>query len=68
MKFTEGAFRNWCYSWPNGSLPNKCSPGSNGAHQSLAGETQANAHMQAAKDSRKVIIKDAIADITLQQV
>jgi len=37
MKFTEGAFRNWCYHWPSVNFPNTYSPGSNGAHQGEAG-------------------------------
>ncbi len=32
------------------------------------GEKEANAQMDAAKKAGKIIIKDAIADITLQQV
>jgi isocitrate dehydrogenase len=69
MKYTEGAFRNWCYqlaerefagqifSWPQWE-----------AIKSSSGESAANAAMNAAKQAGRIIIKDAIADITLQQV
>ena len=39
-----------------------------GGHRWLRGEKDANAEMDAARKAGKVIIKDAIADITLQQV
>ena len=69
MKFTEGAFRNWCYALAEREF---------GAHtytwdqwertRADQGEKAANAEQDAAKQAGKVIIKDAIADITLQQV
>ena len=69
MKFTEGAFRNWCYQLAEQEFP---------AHvftweqweriKSAKGEKEANGQMDAAKQAGKIIIKDAIADITLQQV
>jgi isocitrate dehydrogenase len=69
MKFTEGAFRNWCYQLAEREFAEQVFTWEQWERiKASQGETQANAHMQAAKDSRKVIIKDAIADITLQQV
>ena len=69
QKFTEGAFRNWgyqlaarefgaqTYSWDQWE-----------GTKAASGEKSANAEMDAAKASGRVLIKDAIADITLQQV
>jgi isocitrate dehydrogenase len=69
MKFTEGAFRNWGYALAEREF---------GAHvytwdqwertKAKDGEAAANAEQKAAQAAGKVIIKDAIADITLQQV
>jgi isocitrate dehydrogenase len=69
MKFTEGAFRDWgyqlaetefaaeTYTWNQWEKTKKAS-----------GEPAANAEMKAAQEAGKVIVKDSIADITLQQV
>jgi isocitrate dehydrogenase len=69
QKFTEGAFRNWgyqlaarefaeqTYSWEQWEVT-----------KAAKGEKSANAEMDAAKAAGRVLIKDAIADITLQQV
>ena len=69
MKFTEGAFRNWgyelaerefaaeTYTWDQWERTKKASGG-----------PAADAEQKAALASGKVLIKDAIADITLQQV
>src|ERR1700689_3876444 len=69
QKFTEGAFRNWgyqlaarefaeqTYSWEQWEVT-----------KAAKGEKSANAEMDAAKAGGRVLIKDAIADITLQQV
>lgn len=69
MKFTEGAFRDWgyqlaesefgdsTYTWKQWEITKK-----------EKGEEAANQEMKAAAAAGKVIIKDAIADITLQQV
>jgi isocitrate dehydrogenase len=69
MKFTEGAFRNWGYALAEREF---------GAHtytweqwertRTASGEEAANAEQKAALASGKVLIKDSIADITLQQV
>jgi isocitrate dehydrogenase len=69
MKFTEGAFRNWGYALAEREF---------GAHvytweqwertKAASGEKAANDEQAAAKAAGKIIVKDAIADITLQQV
>jgi len=69
MKFTEGAFRNWSYALAEREFPGKTYTWEQWERTKAArGEKEANAEMDAAKNSGKVIIKDAIADITLQQV
>ena len=69
MKFTEGAFRNWCYRLAEKEFPNQVFTWEQWERIKAAkGEKEANAQMDAAKKAGKVIIKDAIADITLQQV
>jgi isocitrate dehydrogenase len=69
MKFTEGAFRDWgyeladtlfeaeTYSWSKWERTKK-----------EKGEKAANDEMKAATADGKILVKDAIADITLQQV
>ncbi|HKC23663.1 MAG TPA: NADP-dependent isocitrate dehydrogenase [Thermoanaerobaculia bacterium] len=69
MKFTEGAFRNWgyalaerefagaTYTWDQWERTKK-----------EKGEAAANAEQTAALAGGSVLVKDAIADITLQQV
>ena len=69
MKFTEGAFRNWCYSLAEAEFPAQVFTWEQWERIKVAkGEQEANAQMDAAKKAGKIIIKDAIADITLQQV
>jgi isocitrate dehydrogenase len=69
MKFTEGAFRNWCYQLAEREFPEETFSWEQWERiKGSAGEQAANAAMAAAKSAGKVIIKDAIADITLQQV
>ena len=69
MKFTEGAFRNWCYSLAEREFPAEVFTWEQWERIKAAkGEKEANAQMDAAKKAGKIIIKDAIADITLQQV
>jgi isocitrate dehydrogenase len=69
MKYTEGGFRGWAYAlaekefgdqvytWERWELTKKDK-----------GEEAANAEQKAELASGKILIKDAIADITLQQV
>jgi isocitrate dehydrogenase len=69
MKFTEGAFRSWGYELAEREY---------GAHtytwnqwektKAKKGEGEANAEQNAVLEAGRVLIKDAIADITLQQV
>ena len=69
MKFTEGAFRNWSYALAERDFPGQTYTWEQWERTKAAkGEKEANAEMDAAKKAGKVIIKDAIADITLQQV
>ncbi len=63
MKFTEGAFRNWGYETAESEFP----------EQTYTWEQQQREMAEGGKQDRaatdgKVLIKDAIADITLQQV
>ena len=69
MKFTEGAFRNWCYQLAEREFADQVFTWEQWERvKSARGEPEANAQMDAAKHAGKIIIKDAIADITLQQV
>ena len=69
MKFTEGAFRNWSYALAEREFPGQTYTWEQWERTKAAkGEKEANVEMDAAKKSGKVIIKDAIADITLQQI
>jgi isocitrate dehydrogenase len=69
MKFTEGAFRNWCYQVAERDFSGEVFTWEQWERIKAAkGEKEANAQMDAAKKAGKIIIKDAIADITLQQV
>jgi isocitrate dehydrogenase len=69
MKFTEGAFRNWCYELAEREFPTQTFTWEQWERIKAAkGEPEANAVMAEARKSGKIIIKDAIADITLQQV
>jgi isocitrate dehydrogenase len=69
MKFTEGAFRNWSYQLAEREFPNQVFTWEQWERiKSTSGEKEANAQMEMAKQAGKIIIKDAIADITLQQV
>ncbi len=69
QKFTEGAFRNWGYQLAEREFGAQLYTWEQWERTKAArGEKQANAEMDAAKQAGKVIVKDAIADITLQQV
>src|ERR1700685_2755193 len=69
MKFTEGAFRGWSYSLAEREFPNQVFTWEQWERiKSANDETAANAQMDAARKAGKIIVKDAIADITLQQV
>jgi isocitrate dehydrogenase len=69
MKFTEGAFRNWGYELAERDYPDQTYTWGQWERTAAASGTQAaNAEQAAALESGKILIKDAIADITLQQV
>ena len=69
MKFTEGAFRDWGYDLAKGAFGEHCYTWAQWERTKAArGEAAANAEQKAALASGKVLVKDAIADITLQQV
>jgi len=69
QKFTEGAFRNWGYQLAEREFGAQLYTWEQWERTEAArGEKQANAEKDAAKQAGKVIVKDAIADITLQQV
>ncbi len=69
MKFTEGAFRNWCYALAEREFPEQTFTWEQWERiKASKGEKEANAAMAEARQAGKIIVKDAIADITLQQV
>jgi len=69
MKFTEGAFRNWSYALAEREFgPQVYTWEQWERTKADKGEKAANTEQDAARKAGKVIIKDAIADITLQQV
>ncbi|MGO8902957.1 MAG: NADP-dependent isocitrate dehydrogenase [Isosphaeraceae bacterium] len=69
MKFTEGAFRNWGYALAEREFAGQTTTWNQWEKaKAQKGESEANAEQQAAQATGKVLIKDAIADITLQQV
>ncbi len=69
MKFTEGAFRNWGYQLAEGEFSDHCYTWDQWERtKAEKGNEMANAEQQSALDSGKILIKDTIADITLQQV
>ncbi len=69
QKFTEGAFRNWGYQLAEREFATEVYTWEQWERTKAAkGEPAANAEMAAAKQGGRVIVKDAIADITLQQV
>ena len=69
MKFTEGAFRNWGYAVAEREFAGKVYTWDQWERTKAArGEEAANAEQNAALASGRILIKDAIADITLQQV
>ncbi|HKA55607.1 MAG TPA: NADP-dependent isocitrate dehydrogenase [Candidatus Binatia bacterium] len=69
MKFTEGAFRNWGYALAECEFPNQTYTWEQWERTKAAkGEDAANAEQKAELAKGKILVKDAIADITLQQV
>jgi len=69
MKFTEGAFRDWGYYLAEKSYGDKVYTWAQWERtKKEQGEAAANEEQKAALASGRILIKDAIADITLQQV
>ncbi len=69
MKFTEGGFRGWSYALAEREFADRTYTWEQWARtRAASGEEAADRAQQAALASGKVLIKDAIADITLQQV
>ncbi len=69
MKFTEGAFRNWGYALAEREFGDAVYTWEQWERtKTEQGEAAATAEQKAALANGKILIKDAIADITLQQV
>jgi isocitrate dehydrogenase len=69
MKFTEGAFRGWGYGLAEREFgPQVYTWEQWEETKAKKGEEAANAEQKAALASGRLLVKDAIADITLQQV
>tara|TARA_B100001123_G_C15266055_1_gene1008461 strand:+ start:446 stop:1741 length:1296 start_codon:yes stop_codon:yes gene_type:complete len=69
MKFTEGAFRNWAYKLAETEFADKTYTWDQWERtRAKQGEQAANEEQKSALSGGKILIKDAIADITLQQV
>jgi isocitrate dehydrogenase len=69
MKFTEGAFRNYGYALAEREFADKTYTWDQWERTKAAdGEDAANAEQKAALAAGKILVKDAIADIVLQQV
>ncbi len=69
MKFTEGAFRNWGYQVAENNFPDKTYTWDQWERtQAEKGNQAANEEQDRALAEGKILIKDAIADITLQQL
>ncbi len=69
MKYTEGAFRDWGYDLAERAFGDYVYTWSRWERvKATRGEEEANAEQRAALAAGKILIKDAIADIALQQV
>lgn len=69
MKFTEGAFKNWGYELAEREFGEQTFTWSEYDRiKADQGEDAANQAQKAAEEAGKIIVKDAIADIALQQV
>ncbi|MDQ1910013.1 NADP-dependent isocitrate dehydrogenase [Paenibacillus sp. GD4] len=69
MKFTEGAFKNWGYELAEQEFGDKTFTWAQyDKIKEEQGTDAANAAQKAAEAEGKIIVKDAIADIALQQV
>ena len=69
MKFTEGAFRDWGYELADEEFADSTYSWSRWEETKKAkGEEAANTEQEKTLAAGKILVKDAIADITLQQV
>jgi isocitrate dehydrogenase len=69
MKFTEGAFRKWGYALAEAEFGAQTYTwNQSDKTRTTQGAQAAKAEMETAMAAGKILIKDAIADITLQQV
>ncbi len=69
MKFTEGAFRNWGYALAEREFGDRVYTWDQWERaKANKGEAAANAEQKAELAAGKLVVKDAIADIALQQV
>jgi isocitrate dehydrogenase len=69
MKYTEGAFRNWGYALAESEFAGQTYTWDQWERTKRSvGEKAANEEQKAELAKGKILIKDAIADITLQQV
>jgi len=69
MKFTEGAFRNWGYALATREFPNETYTWDQWeATRQAKGDDAANTEQEEALSAGRILIKDAIADIALQQL
>ncbi len=69
MKYTEGAFRDWAYGIAENEFGSRVFTWNQWEMEKASnGEQAANEEMKKAEAAGKVIVKDAIADIILQQV
>ncbi len=69
MKFTEGAFRDWGYELADTEFRDQTYSWSRWEQTKKdKGEEAANTEQEQALSSAKILVKDAIADIALQQV
>jgi isocitrate dehydrogenase len=69
MKFTEGAFRNWGYALAEREFGDRVYTWEQWERTKASkGDEAANAEQRAELAAGKLLVKDAIADITLQQI
>ncbi len=69
MKYTEGAFRAWGYAVAEREFANQVYTWERWeATKAKSGEDAANAEQKSALAAGRLLVKDAISDITLQQV
>jgi isocitrate dehydrogenase len=69
MKFTEGSFRDWGYALADRLFANETYSWAKWERTKRdKGEKEANEEMKSALADGRILVKDAIADITLQQV